>query len=69
MNNIRYVVGHKWDADQPITLDGDNLAIYTYFREIQHGTMKEARKFKKYCESRDKSNKYAIYRVIIVPVK
>lgn len=55
-----YVVAKPWDPEDP-----KDLCIYTYFSEIQNGTMKDAKRFLKYVRgvNKEDAKEYSIYKV------
>lgn len=55
---INYVVARPWDQKDP-----EHLAIYSYFHDVQRGTLEDAKNFLEYVKNKDNSEDYAIYIV------
>lgn len=61
---FHYAVGFRWDETDPDSAVG----FYTYMNEIQRGKLKDAVKFKEYCEKQDTQGRtYRIYQVVELP--
>lgn len=55
---FNFVVAHPWEKDDP-----DNLCIYAFGSEVQHGTLEDAQEFLDYVRSKSGTEQYKIYRV------
>lgn len=58
---FNYAVGSYWEGDSGA------VGCYAYHNEVFFGTLKEAKKFKKYCKSQDPEKEYKIFMLVEVP--
>lgn len=71
-----YVIARPWDANKPIQAT-DNMCIYTYGTQIQHGNLNSARNLLKYIHEKkregtlikDEYDKYKIYEVTYMEIE
>jgi hypothetical protein len=58
---FNYAVGSYWEGDSGA------VGCYASGSEVFFGSLKEAKKFKKYCESKDKNKPYKIFMLVEIP--
>ena len=56
-----YAVGHYWKGES------GQVGCYAYGNELFYGTMKDAKKFLKYVESKSPEKEWCIFQLIEVP--
>lgn len=58
---FNYAVGSYWEGEEGA------VGCYAYGHEVFFGTLKEAKKFKKYCESQNEDQAYKIFMLVEIP--
>jgi hypothetical protein len=58
-DTFEFVIARKWDPDDP----NSGLCIYAYHREIQTGTMEDAKSLLDYVRRQGPEKDYHIYRI------
>ncbi len=67
MNDIfEYIVARPWHPGEPER----GLCIYTYFHQIQKGSLERAKSFLEYVRTQEpgNANEYGIYEVKFIPI-
>jgi len=55
-----YCIGKPWEPENP----NSSIKAYAYGATVFHGTLKEAKRMKKFIEGRAEDGKYFIYKLI-----
>ena len=56
---MNYVIAHKWNPDDP----DSNLGIYSFFGDVQTGTLEEAQEMLGYVKKMSRDKQWDIYQV------
>ena len=55
-----YCIGKPWEPENP----NSPIKTYAYGSTVFHGTLKEAKRMKKFIEGRAEDGKYFIYKLV-----
>lgn len=55
-----YCIGRPWHPKDP----NSSVSVYSYGSAVFYGTEADSKKMKEFIESRDKPNKYNVYKLV-----